>query len=593
MENVKLMSSYIVYRELSKKKLTDHYEILAVFIEYLINNAKLDNIFKDIEVKDSLIREFGFDVPISAIKISLKRIASRNIIIKSNKEYNVINLPQKQDELFDRNFDEVKQMIFKIKQSMNDAMSEDEIAQELYYILINGELKNQVDNQILIYLYNNKENDQLQRVLTKFKEGFLLSTGVTYNIIAKGYIKEELKIFLSTEIIFFLMGYSGEYKNKMAIDFLKNLKEIDKYKKVKLMYFSDTKREIESFFAIAKDVCEGKRKIDPTKDIVRNILIDVSSIEDVVIKQSDLFYNLKKKYGISEDLYDKYYEKENNDNNLEYSNHNFDGDPADVEQSQKFISNINKLRKTDVNDVLSSKAIYITNKSITLRIDEILRRDASLGGTKDTIPYCLSLSDITNIFWCSHPKTLISYKPYNVDCVANINLALQNVISVKAAAEYENVKKEFEDDNDENKYRQRIELLNEMSALSTSLNDTTDRKQIIFAVENLSKRTDSFFSEMEKLKAENEMYKKLLSEKNTNTEDDQISKTIDAQYAKMDWTIIFKIKNRAQLIKIKAFEIFNKHRTRIIVIAICIVIYVLYTIKFIPREVLDFLSYIK
>ena len=117
--------------------------------------------------------------------------------------------------------------------------------------------------------------------------------------------------------------------------------------------------------------------------------------------------------------------------------------------------------------------------------------------------------------------------------------------------------------------------------------------QILTTFENLSKRTDSFFSEMEKLKAENEMYKKLLSEKNTNTEDDQISKTIDAQYAKMDWTIIFKIKNRAQLIKIEAFEIFNKHRTRIIVIAICIVIYVLYTIKFIPREVLDFLSYIK
>ena len=79
MNKIKLMTSYMVYRELFKNNRKDHYEILSLFIEHLINNNKLDVKFSDVDIKELLFNEFGFDIPVSAIKISLSRISKNNL----------------------------------------------------------------------------------------------------------------------------------------------------------------------------------------------------------------------------------------------------------------------------------------------------------------------------------------------------------------------------------------------------------------------------------------------------------------------------------------------------------------------------------
>lgn len=369
-----MMSSYMVYRELFKNNRKDHYEILSIFIEHLINNKKLDGIFSDMKVKELLFDEFGFDIPISAIKISLHRLSKKNIVKKIIKsEYQIISISNKQDEVFDKNTYEANNLIARIKQETNSNLTDDEIVQELYAILIDDEMKNRINSKVLAYLYSNRYDNQLQKVLSEFKEGFLLSTGVTYNIISKGYIKDELKVFLSTEILFFLMGYSGDYKNKMAKDFIKNLKDIDKDNKIKLIFFHDTKKEVEGFFSIAQDIFMGKRQIDPTKEIVRSILQDIKSIDEITFKQSDLFYDLNKYYGITEDTYEKYYSNDNNKYNLEGIELDVEGNANDIEQSQIFISNINKLRRSSAKDIFSARAVYVTNKGIALKVEELLR----------------------------------------------------------------------------------------------------------------------------------------------------------------------------------------------------------------------------
>ncbi len=594
MEKVKMMSSYMVYRELFKNNRKDHYEILSVFIEYLINNKRIDNIFTDIKVKDLLFDEFGFDIPISAIKISLGRLSKKNIIKKISKsEYQVISVTNVQDEIFDKNTHEVKNIIARIKRETNSNLTDDEIVQELYSILIDDEIKNQIDSKVLIYLYTNKHDKQLQRVLSEFKEGFLLSTGVTYNIISQGYIKDELKVFLSTEILFFLMGYSGDYKNKMAKDFIKNLKDIDKDNKIKLKYFSDTKKEIERFFSIAQEIFMGKRQMDPTKDIVRSILQDIKSIDEITIKQSDLFYDLNKYYGITEDNYEMYYSKENNKYNLEGIELNVEGYAGDIEQSQIFISNINKLRQSAVKDIFSARAVYVTNKGITLKVEELLRNNVDVDEDIYVFPRCLSLSNITNIFWCSNPKTLWTCKPYNVDVVANISLALQNVIGFKAEEEYENIKKEFEVDNDEDKYRQRLLLLNDIASMSTTLSEDTNNEKVIFTIENLNQSTDLFFKEMEELRLENKELKRIIAENQSTNNNERVAEIIDDRYEKMKCEKREEFIQFIKKIALKIWSIVKEHLIVIIIAIILVTIYYLYKKEIISPEVFDFISFIK
>lgn len=321
MKDKNLLASLAVFRELYNKDI-DIYSIIAQFLCDIIKTHSLNN-FDISQISELFNSSFEFDIPIPVIKSALQKI---EYLKKEGGKY-IIDVNKKKEntptEVIDRtnNIKESHNVIFNelstyIEDKKKTKLSERE-TKELHNNFCNYLLEENIDDKYLEYISsfiikNQKDKDFLEKIST-IREGVILYSGLKYTndsyiLNQFGNWRKELNIFLDTEIIFHLAGYNGELYKQFAEDFMKFVYEINKNNQknkknlINLLYFPEVKEEIESFFAKAQYILEGKDNLNPKVTAMTEIINGCSEKADLLNKKSDL-YTLLIRRGIK--LYDK------------------------------------------------------------------------------------------------------------------------------------------------------------------------------------------------------------------------------------------------------------------------------------------------
>ena len=464
MKDKNLLASLAVFRELYNKDI-DIYSIIAQFLCDLIKSHSLNN-FDISQISKLLNDSFEFDIPIPVIKTALQRIEYLN---KEGRKY-IVDVNKKKEsistEVIDRTNDikESHNVIFNelsayVEDKKKIKLSEIEI-KELHNNFCNYLLEENIDDKYLEYISsfvirNEGDKDFFKKINT-IREGVILYSGLkytndSYNLNEFGNWRKELNIFLDTEIIFHLAGYNGELYKQFAEDFMKFVSEINtnnqKNKKnlINLLYFSEVKDEIDSFFAKAQHILEGRDILNPTVTAMTEIINGCSEKADLLNKKSDLYTLLNRK-GIK--LYNKKIDVTSEENYkyniisqeiVEKINRELNTNTG--EEILATLNNISILRK-EQNDsnFENSRYILLSGNSKTLKIafePSVLERF--------NIPLATNLNFIINRFWFKLNKGFSNKDfPSSFSVLTKSQIILSKVLNDNIGDKYDDLQKKYQ-----------------------------------------------------------------------------------------------------------------------------------------------------
>ena len=367
-----------------------------------------------IDIQNELKEEFTFTIPQAAIKTSIKQIQE----CKRNGDHYSIEFTrfdtEKFSELHNTTSDinhEIVEKLVAFAKNVDESIQRDSLEEAFIKFLIDDSLGTNAKYSEIIsrFLIANESDTDFQRQISEIREGSILYCGLAYNITELGSIRDNLTLFLDTEVLFNIAGYNGTIYQRLAEDLLTQVKAANiGQQRIKLRYFREVQQEIDSFFRSAERSILGKGDLIQST-AMGSITNGCETVSDVRTKQSDFFNNLQMKYGITLDEKDDYYTEADYPYNIESIPEGFENDEKSYE-AIKFISHINKLRKTShEEDYIKCKYLLITE---TRRVQEI----ANAIQEGNTCSHALPTSVITNILWfklgCGFTK---KEYPANVD----------------------------------------------------------------------------------------------------------------------------------------------------------------------------------
>lgn len=499
-----ILASYVTYKELYKcEKYRSQYQILAEFIKYAICERRIYQ-FSSAEMRKVVEDLFGFRVPNAVIKTVLKKI---DCVYKldSQDEYGVNQEMIKIDTFLKEHKNNAEKSNIQLIDLLCDftekrigrKLSESEIQKLstnfMAYLLDESNGGCYQDSISTFILYYAKDENVVKQ-LDSIREGCILYTGINYNIDETGSITDELVLYLDMEVLFDLYGYNGEVFQCLAQDMINLIKEANSKKKyISLRYFKDTKREIEDFFDKAEDIVLGKMllKENVAMKAITEGCVDATDISD---RRSDFFHKMQYLYGIIEDPEREYYKLEQYAANLEGIKL---GEISEVEansfeQSIKFISNINKLRKNEqFFDYFKSKYIFITETRRTLDISKLVvsKVDSNIDGECQYAGYAANMGFLTNLLWYKLNKGFGKNEyPQNINAVVKAKIVLSNYISQNIAYTYDECKKEYEEGRITDKqFAARILALKNRSIRPEEITIDTVEDDLNFNPENIKR----------------------------------------------------------------------------------------------------------
>ena len=427
-----ILASFATLKSLNdSKKYINSYQILAEFIKYIIDGQKL-YVFTAIEMKNRLKSVFGFDIPEAVVKTASKSLP---FVTRENGTYIVDIRNFVSDHAFERAkaiaeeantgaISLLKEYIS--KREPEKEIDEDLLTQDLIAFLVDDQKKSsgQYTDLISEFVLKNENNNNVQRTLETIREGSILYIGLNYNINETGNLTKKLTLFLGTEVLFSLAGFNGEVYKQLAEDLFAQIKSANlNGTKIFLRYFSDVRKEMDSFFNGAKMIIE-KNMVSFDTVAMKAILNSCEAPSDVDVKKADFYYKLQYHYGIIEDEKDDYYSKENDVYNLESMEYT----DEQVCESWKYISHINKLRKGSVfTNNFDAEYLIVTNTKCTLNISrEQTERAKKENGLDYANDYAVSVDRMTNILWY---KLGNGFGTKNYPCNVNIVLKARTVLS--------------------------------------------------------------------------------------------------------------------------------------------------------------------
>lgn len=464
MKDKNLLASLAVFRELYNKNI-DIYSIIAQFLCDIINTHSLNN-FDISQISEPFNSSFEFDIPIPVIKSALQRI---EYLKKEGGKYIIDVNKKKEDtpiEIIDRtnNIKESHNVIFNelstyIEDKKKTKLSGIEL-QELHNNFCNYLLEGNIDDKYLEYIssfiiQNQGNKDFLEKIST-IREGVILYSGLKYTndsyiLNQFGNWRKELNIFLDTEIIFHLAGYNGELYKQFAEDFMKFVFEINKNNQknkknlINLLYFPEVKDEIDSFFAKAQYILEGKDNLNPKVTAMTEIINGCSEKADLLNKKSDL-YTLLSRRGI--ELYDKVIDVTSEENHkyniisqeiVEKINRELKTNTG--EDILATLNNISILRK-DQNDsnFENTRYILLSGNSKTLKIafeSSIFERFK--------IPLATSLNFIINRFWFKLNKGFSNKDfPSSFSVLTKSQIILSKILNDNIGEKFDDLQKKYQ-----------------------------------------------------------------------------------------------------------------------------------------------------
>lgn len=483
-KSVMVLASYATYKELySKEQYKSQYQILAEFIKYVLNTNTLYIVTVE-QVQKLLNEVFGFDLPWTVIKSSMKKIDA--VQKKQNGEYSVDLRLLKVNEQFESSIEQAEQdgvtvtqklISYSKKNNLGLEIREDQLREEFIQYLVDDMYDGKYENLISKFIIENADDCRIQDQIKNVREGCILYTGLMYNIGNKGSIRKHLTLYLDTEVLFYIAGYNGTLFQEIGLDLMKLVSSVNEKKKlIHLKYFSDVKKEIELFFDQAEDIVKGK-KILKDNMAMKTIVNGCKDSTDIATKKADFFTDLQYQYGITLDDQDDYYDADNFELNLEgieVENEKEDKS-QDNYDSLKCISHINKLRKgKHFREYTEAEYILVTETNRTLnlsrKVTEILQKDDTHRDGK-RCGFALNLSGITNILWFKLNNGFgKQVYPKNLNSMLKARVVLAKYISRKVLKTYDDVLNQFREGVlTEEQVAQRILVLREKATLPEDL----------------------------------------------------------------------------------------------------------------------------
>lgn len=448
-----LMASYVTYKELyANDNCKSSYQILAEFIKYVISTEQIYS-FSIPELRMKMQSVFGFEVPIAVLKSALRRIEFIHKI--PNSEAYAVN---RDEAIVDEKFSKyianaerengllTKQLLCYAEKRRGKSVCSEELIQEFVAYILDESNGNRYQDIISAFILENEKNKAIVSQLNAIREGSILYMGLNYNINELGSMQNDLTLFLDTEVLFNIMGYNGEVYKTLTVEMIDLVKEANQKKaRVKLRYFEETKKEIQQFFGMAAEIVRRHSYVQD-KAAMKAIINGCENTTDVSDKEADFFYKLQYAYGIVEDEKTNYYTVEDYISNLEGDYE--DGSDEDIEESYRYLSHINKLRKNKTyQDYTKVGYLFVTETRRTLELArKLAAKDLAHGSEKEdgaTCTLAVTSSFLTNLLWYKMNKGFGGGKyPQNIDSVLKAKIVLSNYITQNIAVAYETYKKQ-------------------------------------------------------------------------------------------------------------------------------------------------------
>lgn len=512
-----LLASFATLKGLlDEKKYQSPYQILQEFIRYIVLTESLYT-FSASEMKNELKKHFDFEIPEAVVKTSAKKMSG---IALNNGVFTVVASQLGEDSLFqekkkeadDFSKDTIKELSDYVSSRMPDtSIKEETLLKELLSFLIGDQSNNTDKLSQLIgeFVLKNENNNTIQNGLSKICEGSVIYIGLCHSINEVGSISKPLNLFLSTEILFSLVGYNGAIYLQLATDFFDQVRLANsgKTKMINLYYFSETKNEICDFFGVAEDIVEGKKYQWNDKPAMKAITDGCKTAADVSVKQSDFFTRLRTCYGIVEDPNDSYYDEEYFTSNLESLVFEDETDEEDRKRKRelglKLISHINKLRNGySFSFELESRFLIVTNTNAILSLSKEQTDVKKTESGSDMIcGFATSLNRITSLLWYKLGSGFSGRSfPTNVNAVLKARTVLSSTVAKKANQTYNEIRKQFKSGEiSEDQVAARIIILRGKVQLPEQLQGDDIVETLDFSPEYLSRYEEQYKNTRENL----------------------------------------------------------------------------------------------
>lgn len=413
----KCMASLAVFKTLYDKH-EDLYTVIASFSELLIHKQQLKT-FNLQRFCSKFKEEYGFDLPTAVIKTSLKRIKS----LETDKTYYTYKgnfdeeefkqIVQLEDDNNKRNLKIIDALTHYVETKANAILTENQrkgLFKSFCSYVIDENTDIEYKNDISSFILQNSSNEEIIKQLNSIRIGLVNFVGLCYNTNYDRVdgIDSKLNIYLDTEILFHRAGFNGDLFKKLYDEFYSLVKEINRKAKkqlVSLFYFAETGQEIRDYFAVAEDIVNGKKQLDPSKTAMRYIIDQCRSASDVKEMESIFFADLAEGR-ISIDRQEHYYDKENISFNIEESDLlKIDGYTEDEAYGKlKLLNYINVKRGGKSQRIFRNIGhILLTANGLTFK----LTFNNKIYNEGD-VPLATGLDFLTNRFWMIAEKGLSS-----------------------------------------------------------------------------------------------------------------------------------------------------------------------------------------
>ena len=456
LEAISVLASYATLRSISEsKKYQNIYQLLSEFIKYVIISEK-KHVFTSSDMKNMLKKSFGFDLPDAVVRTAIK---GASFTRSEPGQFVVTDLEYQQDDQFEKSkIDADKEehyladclLEYAQKTSPEVLWDSEMMMQELMTYLLEPDHEgghSEYRELISKFILSCEDNERIQSNLNSIREGCVLYLGLNSNIAEVGSITNRITLYLATEILFSLAGYNGVIYKDLSMDLINLVKKANSPSKmISLLYFPETKKEIEDFFFKAEKIIENK---EPYLDrpAMKAIINGCSNSTDVAVKLADFFHKLKFEYGITCDEKTRFYSEELDAYNLE----TLEIDPQ-YEEDLRFVSHINKLRrgKKSITE-LDSEYLYVTNTTSTLFIS---RQETKKANSEERdknermFEYAVNLDHITNVLWYKLGSGFGNQGyPKNVQAVLKAKSLLSSKIIQQISKSFEKAKADYESGN--------------------------------------------------------------------------------------------------------------------------------------------------
>lgn len=454
----KCMASLAIFKTLYDEK-KDLYSVIASFSQQLIYEQKLHG-FSLQEFCNKIKDSYGFNLPNAVVKTSLKRL---NFLDCNNLYYTYQGtfeelLDKETISSLEKDNEHKNQAIFEalshyVEKEEKLVLNEDQ-KEGLYNSFCSYVIDENADvefkNDISSFIISNSGDTAFSEQLNNIRLGVVIFVGLAYNTNNDKIdgIDTKLNIYLETEILFHRAGYNGELFKTLYEDFSTlaiNVNQRARKSLLSLYYFSETRKEIEDYFAIAEDIVNGKKQLDPSKTAMKYIVDHCETASDVKELEAEFFDDLTEN-GILLDHQENYYDKENYELNIEHEKFIQDDSvtEANVLDKLRLLNYINIKRGAKPQNIFRNIGhILLTGNSLTFRLafDEEIRKEGD-------VPLATGLDFITNRLWLIADKGMASnMKLKSLDILTKAQIVMSTSVSESVAKKFKKLIQEDKEGN--------------------------------------------------------------------------------------------------------------------------------------------------